>query len=228
MLISFLLLLGGGGGRDDTSKGVIVTFVKFLGGQLPPPPPPPTRYGPDSRTVTNSAVIRETTTRLQNKYSEYWKNKIYSSSRLELFSKIKENFVEEPFLDEVKNYDVKRNFFKFRTSNHSLFIETGRYCRPILPTTYTLHSIYSALLQSTLLYSTSYDLTPLHSTLLRSTPPHFTSPHSTLLNCSLLYSAQHPHTRLHFAPLHSTPPIFPFGLDLLTLIHFASYVKEQN
>ena len=28
---------------------------------------------------------------------------------------------------------MKRNFFKFRTSNHSLFIETGRYCRPILP-----------------------------------------------------------------------------------------------
>ena len=35
-------------------------------------------------------------------------------------------------LDEVKNYDVKRNFFKFKTSNHSLFIETGRYCRPTL------------------------------------------------------------------------------------------------
>ena len=28
---------------------------------------------------------------------------------------------------------MKRNFFKFRTSNHSLFIETGRYCRPKLP-----------------------------------------------------------------------------------------------
>ena len=61
--------------------------------------------------ITNS-VIRETTTQLQNKYSEYWKSKICSSSRLEFFSKIKENFVEEPFLDEVKNYDVKRNFFK--------------------------------------------------------------------------------------------------------------------
>ena len=31
-----------------------------------------------------------------------------SSSRLEFFSKIKENFVEEPFLDEVENYDVKK------------------------------------------------------------------------------------------------------------------------
>ena len=85
---------------------------------------------PDDITYS---VIRETTTRLQNKYSEYWKNEIFSSSRPEFFSKIKENFVEEPFLNEVKNYDVKRNFFKFRTSNHSLFIETGRYCRPILP-----------------------------------------------------------------------------------------------
>ena len=83
--------------------------------------------------ITNG-VIRETTTRLQNKYSKYWKSKICSSSRLEFFSKIKGNFVEEPFLDELKNYDVNRNFFKFRTSNHSLFIETGRYCRPILIT----------------------------------------------------------------------------------------------
>ena len=90
------------------------------------------RFSGKPDDITNS-VIRETTTRLQNKYSEYRKSKICSSSRLEFFSKIKENFVEEPFLDEVKNYDVKRNFFKFRTSNHSLFIETGRYCRPILP-----------------------------------------------------------------------------------------------
>ena len=90
------------------------------------------RFSGKPDDITNS-VIRETATRLQNKYSEYWKSKICSSSRLEFFSKIKENFVEEPFFDEVKNYDVKRNFFKFRTSNHSLFIETGRYCRPILP-----------------------------------------------------------------------------------------------
>ena len=90
------------------------------------------RFSGKPDDITNS-VIRETTTRLQNKYSEYWKSKICSSSRLEFFSKIKENFVEEPFLDEVKNYDVKRNFFKFRKSNHSLFIEIGRYCRPIFP-----------------------------------------------------------------------------------------------
>ena len=69
------------------------------------------RFSGKPDDFTNS-VIRETTTRLQNKYSEYWKSKICSSSRLEFFSKIKENFVEEPFLDEVKNYDVKRNFFK--------------------------------------------------------------------------------------------------------------------
>ena len=50
-----------------------------------------------------------------------------------IISKIEENFIEEPFLDEVKNYDVKTNFFKFRTSNHSLFIETIRYSGPILP-----------------------------------------------------------------------------------------------
>ena len=46
---------------------------------------------------------------------------------------IKRDFIEEPFLNVVQNFDAKRDYFKFRTSNHSLFIETGRYCNPIIP-----------------------------------------------------------------------------------------------
>ena len=44
------------------------------------------RFSGKPDDITNS-VIRETTTRLQNKYSEYWKSKICSSSRLELYLK---------------------------------------------------------------------------------------------------------------------------------------------
>ena len=79
-------------------------------------------------TKTRNVILQ-----LQNKYSEYWKNKINSSSRLVFYSKIKQNYERDPFLNEIKNYDVKRTYYKFRTSNHSLYIETGRYCNPIVP-----------------------------------------------------------------------------------------------
>ena len=53
--------------------------------------------------------------------------KIDTSARLELYSKIKKDFVEEPFLNIVQNFDAKRDYSKFKKSNYSLFIETGRY-----------------------------------------------------------------------------------------------------
>ena len=82
--------------------------------------------------ITESS-IGELTRCLKAKYSQHWKMKIDTSKRLEFYSKIKKDFIEEPFLNVVQNFDAKRDYFKFRTSNHSLFIETGRYCRPILP-----------------------------------------------------------------------------------------------
>lgn len=69
---------------------------------------------------------------LQSKYSNYWKTKIEASTRLDFFSKIKQEFKEDQFLNDVKNFDLKKDYYKFRTSNHALFIETGRYCRPVL------------------------------------------------------------------------------------------------
>ena len=84
-----------------------------------------------SIVLTN--IIFSYQVRLQNKYFEYWKNKINYSTRLEFYSRIKQNYERDPLLNEVKNYDVKRTYHKSRTSNYSFFIETGRYCNPIVP-----------------------------------------------------------------------------------------------
>ena len=43
-----------------------------------------------------SNTIREVIPQLQNKYSEYWKSKINSSTRLEFFTKIKQNYKKRP------------------------------------------------------------------------------------------------------------------------------------
>ena len=80
-----------------------------------------------------SSAILEIISKLQNKYSEYWKSKIGSSNRLEFFTRKKQRYERDPFLNVVKNFDVKRTYYKFRTSNYSLFIETGRYCNPVIP-----------------------------------------------------------------------------------------------
>ena len=64
-----------------------------------------------------SNTIREVISQLQNKYSEYWKSKINSSTRLEFFTRIKQSYEQDPFLNEMKKYDVKRNYCKSRTSN---------------------------------------------------------------------------------------------------------------
>ena len=56
-----------------------------------------------------SSAIREVISQLQNKYSEYWNSKINSSTRLEFFTRIKQSYEQDPFLNEVKIYDVKRN-----------------------------------------------------------------------------------------------------------------------
>ena len=83
--------------------------------------------------LLTSSAIRQIISKLQNKYSEYWISKISSSTRLEFFTRIKQRYERDPFLNAVKNFDVKRYYYKFRTSNHSLYIETGKYYNPVIP-----------------------------------------------------------------------------------------------
>ena len=80
-----------------------------------------------------SSTARDVILRLQNKYFQYCKNKINSSASLEFYTRIKQNYERDPFLNEVKNYDLERTYYKFRTSNHSLYVETGRYFNTIVP-----------------------------------------------------------------------------------------------
>ena len=90
-------------------------------------------YHSDKLENITESIIREIIRCLKETYSEHWKMKISTSTRLEFYSKIKKDFVEDPFLNTVQNFDAKKDYFKLKTSNHSLLVETGRYCRPILP-----------------------------------------------------------------------------------------------
>ena len=54
-------------------------------------------------------------------------------NKLELYSKIKQKFVYEKYLDYIVDKKKRISLCKFRLSNHHLSIERGRYLRPVIP-----------------------------------------------------------------------------------------------
>ena len=79
--------------------------------------------------------ISELISSVENKYREFWKHKIESSSKLDFYRKVKHNFSSEKYLDIVQNFNglSKKDYVKLRISNHSLLVETKRYSRPKIP-----------------------------------------------------------------------------------------------
>ena len=63
-------------------------------------------------------------------YDRFWISKLTESPKAIMFSKIKYNVSLEKYLYEIKNIRYKIALSRFRLSNHSLLIETGRYSRP--------------------------------------------------------------------------------------------------
>ena len=70
---------------------------------------------------------------LKIKYENFWLKKIESSTKLDFYRKFKQKFEAEDYLDILQPCNLKSSCAKFRTSNHSLAVETQRYCRPIIP-----------------------------------------------------------------------------------------------
>ena len=76
-------------------------------------------------------------------YINYWFIKINkldvvhtnlpTHNKLELYSKIKQKFVYEKYLDYIVDKKKRISLCKFRISNHHLSIERGRYLRPVIP-----------------------------------------------------------------------------------------------
>ena len=70
---------------------------------------------------------------MKSKFLKFWQDKLNSSTKLKFYRMIKNDYTPEVFLDELYNCNEKRDLLRFRTSNHPLLIETGRYCNPKIP-----------------------------------------------------------------------------------------------
>ena len=70
-------------------------------------------YHSDKLENITESIIREIIRCLKETYSEHWKMKISTSTRLEFYSKIKKDFVEDPFLNTVRRKTNVRNVSKY-------------------------------------------------------------------------------------------------------------------
>ena len=82
--------------------------------------------------LTEDSIIEFIST-LTNKYKEFWMRKIESSTKLDFYGKFKHDFKAEEYLDLTPVINTKRDYAKFRTSNHKLAVEILRHKRPVIP-----------------------------------------------------------------------------------------------
>jgi hypothetical protein len=71
--------------------------------------------------------INQHVTKMENKYSSFWKHKLANSPKLSFLSSIKSEFKPEEYLNYINNPSHRRQFTQFRVSCHTLRIELGRY-----------------------------------------------------------------------------------------------------
>ena len=96
-----------------------------------------TRFGSSSRVSNGtsrptrpSIIISQN---IRSTFVEHWKNDILNSPKLEFYSQIKSEFIAEPYLNHITNPEHRSSVTKFRISAHNLYIERGRYERPLVP-----------------------------------------------------------------------------------------------
>ena len=81
-----------------------------------------------SQEVGDEALfLREFTLRLQDIARQNWRADLESSAKLSTYSEFKSLLNSEKYLKVVKNYFIRKQLAKLRTSNHDLMIEKGRY-----------------------------------------------------------------------------------------------------
>mgnify|MGYP001792873606 CR=1 FL=1 len=67
--------------------------------------------------------------KMTNEYLNIWKTNLETSSKLKFYRIFNDRYQEQKYLEIISNFEQRKQFTKFRISNHQLAIETGRYLR---------------------------------------------------------------------------------------------------
>ena len=70
---------------------------------------------------------------LKSNFIKFWEEKLQNSPKLEFYRRSKIHYAPDSFIDDLCKCPSRKDLLKLRTSNHSLFVETGRYSNPKLP-----------------------------------------------------------------------------------------------
>ena len=84
----------------------------------------------DSRcldTTLANLTLKHYHEKMKAEYFNIWKLNLKNSRKLAFYHSFKVTYETEKYLDFIKNFDQRRQFSKFRISNHKLAIEIGRY-----------------------------------------------------------------------------------------------------
>ena len=64
---------------------------------------------------------------MKEKYISFWRHSLEHSSKLEFYKVFKDEYSTSDYLQQLRNFNERRNLVKFKLSNHKLMIELGRY-----------------------------------------------------------------------------------------------------
>ena len=70
---------------------------------------------------------------MREKYLSFWRHSLENSKKLEFYKTFKDEYSTSDYLYQLRHYDERQNFVKFKISNHKLMIEHGRYQIDHLP-----------------------------------------------------------------------------------------------
>ena len=71
--------------------------------------------------------IRRYTSYMKEQYISFWRHSLEHSSKLEFYKVFKDEYSTSDYLQQLRNFNERRNLVKFKLSNHKLMIELGRY-----------------------------------------------------------------------------------------------------
>ena len=86
----------------------------------------------DAESLDNDK-IRRYTTEMREKYLFFWRHSLENSKKIEFYKTFKDEYSTSDYLYQLRHYDERQNFVKFKISNHKLMIEHGRYQIDHLP-----------------------------------------------------------------------------------------------
>ena len=64
---------------------------------------------------------------MKTSYVNLWRASKQNTRKLKFYNTFKKEFKPEGYLDKIEHISARKQFAKFRISNHQLQIETGRY-----------------------------------------------------------------------------------------------------